>query len=157
MQFPKWSLFLFPILAIVLIIMFPILAIVVPVAVAIWAVIAAQKAAATKPQVKLALGENELQAISALDEPTKTGPTQPRDSAIHGRGRSRTGQNNPDTWLGTMFQFGFCTWAADIRKLIERKRGELKQHGIYRTVRQRCAIPKESLRLARAAHESTIL
>ena len=72
MQFPKWSLFLFPILAIVLIIMLPILAIVVPVAVAIWAVIAAQKAAAKKPQDKPVLGENQLQAISALKEPTKT-------------------------------------------------------------------------------------
>jgi hypothetical protein len=53
-------LFLFPILAMVLITMFPILAIVVAVAVATWVVIAAQKAAATKPQDKLALGESEL-------------------------------------------------------------------------------------------------
>ncbi len=60
MKFPKWLLFLFPILAIVLITMFPILAIVVAVAVATWVVIAAQKAAATKPQDKLALGESEL-------------------------------------------------------------------------------------------------
>jgi uncharacterized membrane protein len=81
MKFPKWSLFLFPILAIVLITMFPILAIVVTVAVATWVVIAAQKAAAaTKPQDKLALGENELQAIAAPDEPTTTGPTQPSDA-----------------------------------------------------------------------------
>ena len=80
MKFPKWSLFLFPILAIVLITMFPILAIVVAVAVATWVVIAAQKAAATKPQNKLALGENELQAIAAPDEPTRTGPTQPSDA-----------------------------------------------------------------------------
>jgi len=74
MKFPIWSLFLFPILAIVLITMFPILAIVVAVAVAIWAFIAAQKVAATKPQDKLALGENEVQAIAAPDEPTRTGP-----------------------------------------------------------------------------------
>jgi len=68
MKFPKWLLFLFPILAMVLITMFPILAIVVAVAVATWVVIAAQKAAATKPQDKLALGESELQAISAPRE-----------------------------------------------------------------------------------------
>jgi hypothetical protein len=80
MMFPKWSLFLFPILAIVLITMFPILAIVVAVAVATWVVIAVQKAAATKPHDKLALGENELQAIAAPDEPTKMGPTQPSDA-----------------------------------------------------------------------------
>ncbi len=80
MKFPTWSLFLFPILAIVLIIMFPVLAIAVSVSVAIWAFIAAQKAAATKPQDKLALGENELQAIAAPDEPTKTAPTQPSDA-----------------------------------------------------------------------------
>jgi len=79
MKFPKWSLFLFPILAIVLITMFPVLAIVVTVAVATWVVIAGQKAAATK-QDKLALGENELQAIAAPDEPTRTGPTQPSDA-----------------------------------------------------------------------------
>ena len=59
MKFPKWSLFVLPILAILLITMFPILAIVVAVSVAIWAVIAAQKAAGTKTQDKLALGENE--------------------------------------------------------------------------------------------------
>ena len=69
MKFPKWLLFLFPILAMVLITMFPILAIVVAVAVATWVVIAAQKAAATKPQDKLALGESEFQAISAPREP----------------------------------------------------------------------------------------
>jgi len=80
MKFPKWSLFLFPILAIVLITMFPVLAIVVAVAVATWVVIAVQKAAATKPQDKLALGENELQATAAPDEPTRTGPTQPSDA-----------------------------------------------------------------------------
>ena len=80
MKFPKWSLFLFPILAIVLITMFPVLAIVVAVAVATWVVIAVQKAAATKPQDKLAPAENELQAIAAPDELTRTGPTQPSDS-----------------------------------------------------------------------------
>ena len=69
MKVPKWLLFLLPILAIVLITMFPILAIVVAVAVATWVVIAAQKAAATKPQDKLAFGESELQAISAPREP----------------------------------------------------------------------------------------
>lgn len=69
MKFPKWLLFLLPILAIVLITMFPILAIVVAVAVATWVVIAAQKAAVTKPQDKLAFGESELQAISAPREP----------------------------------------------------------------------------------------
>jgi hypothetical protein len=52
MKFPKWSLFVLPILAIVLISMFPIPAIAVAVSVAIWAVIAAQKAAATKMQGK---------------------------------------------------------------------------------------------------------
>lgn len=80
MKFPKWSLFLFPILAIVLITMFPIPAMVVAVAVAIWAFIAAQKAAGEKPQDKLALGENEVQGIAAPDEPTKTGPTQPSNA-----------------------------------------------------------------------------
>jgi hypothetical protein len=80
MKFPTWSLLVFPILAIVLITMFPILAIVVAVAVATWAFIAAQKAAATEPLDKLALGENELQAIAAPDESTKTGPTQPSDA-----------------------------------------------------------------------------
>jgi hypothetical protein len=50
------------------------------VAVATWVVIAVQKAAATKPHDKLALGENELQAIAAPDEPTKMGPTQPSDA-----------------------------------------------------------------------------
>lgn len=80
MQFPKWSLFLFPIPAIVVTAMFPIVIIVVAVAVAIWAVIAGQKAAATKPQDKPALGENEVQAIAAPDEPTKTGPTQSSDA-----------------------------------------------------------------------------
>ena len=80
MKFPKWSLFLFPILAIVLITMFPIPATVVAVAVAIWAFIAAQKAAAEKPQDRLALGENEVQGIAAPDEPTKTGPTQPSNA-----------------------------------------------------------------------------
>ena len=80
MKLPKWSLFLFPILAIVLITMFPILAMVVAVAVAIWAFIAAQKAAAEKPQDRLALGENEVQGIAAPDEPTKTGPTQPSNT-----------------------------------------------------------------------------
>ena len=83
MKFPKWSLFFFPILAIVLITMFPVLAIVVAVAVAIWVVIAVQKAAATKPQDKLALGENELQEIVAPDEPRRTGPTQPSASHAH--------------------------------------------------------------------------
>jgi hypothetical protein len=67
MQFPKWSLFLFPIPAIVVTAMFPILVIVVAVAVAIWAVIAGQTAAATKPQDKPALGENEVQANAAPD------------------------------------------------------------------------------------------
>ena len=80
MKFPKWSLSLFPILAIVLITMFPVLAIVVAVAVATWVVVALQKAAATKPQDKLALGENELQEIAAPDAPTRTGPTQPSDA-----------------------------------------------------------------------------
>jgi len=41
MKFPKWSLLVFPILAILLFIMFPIPAIVVAVLVATWAVIAA--------------------------------------------------------------------------------------------------------------------
>jgi hypothetical protein len=67
MKFPKWSLLVFPILAILLISMFPILAIVVALSVAIWAIIAAEKAAATKPQENLALGENEVQAIAAPD------------------------------------------------------------------------------------------
>jgi hypothetical protein len=80
MKFPKWSLFVFPILAIVLIIMLPILAIAVSVSVAIWAFIAAQKAAATKMQDNLALGENDVQAIAAPGEPTGTGPTQPGDA-----------------------------------------------------------------------------
>ena len=80
MTFPTWSLLVFPILAIVLISMFPIPAIAVAVSVAIWAVIAAQKAAATKPQDKLALGENEVQELAAPDGPTKTGPTQPSDA-----------------------------------------------------------------------------
>jgi len=53
---------------------------VVAVAVAIWAFIAAQKAAAEKPQDRLALGENEVQGIAAPDEPTKTGPTQPSNA-----------------------------------------------------------------------------
>jgi hypothetical protein len=43
MKFPKWSLLVFPILAILLFIMFPIPAIVVAVLVATWAVIAAQR------------------------------------------------------------------------------------------------------------------
>ena len=73
MRFPKWSLFLFPIPAIVVTAMFPILIIVVAVAVAIWAFIAAEKAGATKTQDKPALGENEVQAIAAPDEPTRTG------------------------------------------------------------------------------------
>ena len=80
MKFPKWSLFVFPILAILLITMFPILAIVVAVSVATRVVIAAQKTAGTKPQDKLALGENEVQAIAAPDGPTRTGPTQPTDA-----------------------------------------------------------------------------
>ena len=80
MKFPKWSLLLFPILAIVLITMFPVLAIVVAVAVATWVVIAVQKAAGTNPQDELALGENEVQAIAAPDEPTETGPTEPSDA-----------------------------------------------------------------------------
>ncbi len=80
MTFPTWSLLVFPILAIVLISMFPIPAIAVAVSVAIWAVIAAQKAAATKPEDKLALGENEVQELAAPDGPTKTGPTQPSDA-----------------------------------------------------------------------------
>jgi hypothetical protein len=80
MKFPTWSLFLFPILAIVLIIMFPIPAMVVGVAVAIWAFVVAQKAAAEKPQDRLALGENEVQGIAAPDESTKTGPTQPSNA-----------------------------------------------------------------------------
>ena len=80
MEFPKWSLFLFPVLAIVLITMFPVLAIVVAVAAATWVVIALQKAAATKPQDILARGENEHQAIAAPDEPTETGPTQPSNA-----------------------------------------------------------------------------
>ena len=67
MTFPKWSLLVFSnlVLAILLISMFPILAIVAPVSVAIWLLIAAHKVAATKPQDKLALGENEVQAIAA--------------------------------------------------------------------------------------------
>jgi hypothetical protein len=80
MQFPKWSLFLFPIPAIAVTAMFPVLVIVVAVAVAIWAVIAGRKATATKSQDKPALGENEVHATAALDEPTKTGPTQSSDA-----------------------------------------------------------------------------
>ena len=80
MKFPTWSLFLLPILAIVLIIMFPIPAMVVAVAVAICAFIVAQKAAAETPQDRLALEENEVQGIAAPDEPTKTGPTQPSNA-----------------------------------------------------------------------------
>jgi hypothetical protein len=34
-----------------------------------------------------------------------------------------------------VFQFRFCTWATDIRELIQRKRGELEQPGIIRTAR----------------------
>ncbi|MGC2181649.1 MAG: hypothetical protein WA637_00045 [Terriglobales bacterium] len=81
MKFPKWSLFLIPVLAIILITMFPVLAIVVAVAAATWVVIALQKAAATKPQDKLAFGENELQAIAAPDEPTRTGQPGDADAA----------------------------------------------------------------------------
>jgi uncharacterized membrane protein len=77
MKFPEWSLFVFPILVIVLISMFPILAIVVAVSVAIWAAIAARETAATEPQNKLALGENEVQVIAAPDGPTTPGSTQP--------------------------------------------------------------------------------
>jgi uncharacterized membrane protein len=80
MTFRTWSLLVFPILAIVLIIMLPILAIAVSVSVAIWALIAAEKAAATKTQDKLALGENEVQALAAPDGPTRPGPTQPSDA-----------------------------------------------------------------------------
>jgi flagellar basal body-associated protein FliL len=80
MKFPTWSLLVFPILGIVLILMLPILAIAVAVSVAIWAFIAAQKAAATQTQDKLALGENEVQAIAAPDGPTRTAPTQPSDA-----------------------------------------------------------------------------
>ncbi|MGA8314132.1 MAG: hypothetical protein WB755_29175 [Terriglobales bacterium] len=82
MTFPTWSLLVFSILAlaIFLISMFPILAFVVPVSVAIWLMIAAHKAAATKPQGKLVLGENEAQANAAPDEPTRTGPTEPSDA-----------------------------------------------------------------------------
>ncbi|MGA8310547.1 MAG: hypothetical protein WB755_11000 [Terriglobales bacterium] len=80
MQFPKWSLFLFPIPAIVVTAMFPILVIIVAVAVAIWAFVAAEEAAATKTQDKPALGENEVQPIAAPDGPTRTGPTQPSDA-----------------------------------------------------------------------------
>ena len=80
MRFPKWSLFLFPIPAIVVTAMFPIVIIVVAVAVAIWAFIAAEKAGATKTQDKQALGENEVQAIAAPDESTRTGLTRPSDT-----------------------------------------------------------------------------
>jgi hypothetical protein len=80
MKFPTWSLLVFPILAILLISMYPILAIVIAVVVAIWAFIAAQKAAATKTQDELALGENEVQALADPDGPTRTGPTQPSDA-----------------------------------------------------------------------------
>jgi uncharacterized membrane protein len=80
MKFPKWSLFVFPILAILLITMFPILAIVVAVSVATWVVIDAKKTAGTKPQDNLGLGENEVQAIAAPDGPKRTGPTQPTDA-----------------------------------------------------------------------------
>jgi hypothetical protein len=73
MKFPKWSLFVFPILAIVLISMFPIPAIAVAASVAIWALIAAQRAAATKPQDEPALGENEVQATAALMDTDKNG------------------------------------------------------------------------------------
>jgi len=79
MKFPTWSLLVFPILAIVLIIMLPILAIAVSVSVAIWAFIAAQKAAATKTQDKLALGENEVQTLAAPDGPTS--PRRPRPTS----------------------------------------------------------------------------
>lgn len=73
MKFPKWSLLVFPILAILLFIMFPIPAIVVAVLVATWAVIAAQKAAATKPQDELALGENEVKPLLLLMDTDKNG------------------------------------------------------------------------------------
>jgi hypothetical protein len=49
MNVPKWSLFVFPILAFTLMCMFPIPAMVVTGLVATCAVIAAQRAAATKP------------------------------------------------------------------------------------------------------------
>jgi hypothetical protein len=77
MKFPTWSLLVFPILAIVLIIMLPILAIAVAVSVAIWAFIAAQKAAATKTQDKRALGENEVQALAAPDDRQALGALGP--------------------------------------------------------------------------------
>ena len=80
MKFPTWSLFVLPILALLLITMFPILAIVVAVSVAIWVVIAAQKTAGTKPQDNLGLGESEVQAIAAPDGTDKNGPTQPSDA-----------------------------------------------------------------------------
>jgi hypothetical protein len=35
---------------------------------------------------------------------------------------------------GTMFQFCFCVSGRMVRKLIERKRWELEQHGIQSTV-----------------------
>ena len=64
MKFPTWSLLVFPILAIVLIIMFPIPAIAVAASFAIWALIAAQRAAATKPPDKPALGENDTHMVN---------------------------------------------------------------------------------------------
>ena len=80
MRFPKWSLFLFPIPAIVVTAMFPIVIIVVAVAVAIWAFIAAEKAGATKTQDKPALGENEVQAIALLTNRQERGLTRPSDT-----------------------------------------------------------------------------
>jgi hypothetical protein len=65
MKFPKGRCLYFPILA--MITMFPILAIMVVVSVATWVVIEAQKAAATKPQDKLALGKNEVKQFAAPD------------------------------------------------------------------------------------------
>ena len=75
MKFPKWSLFLFPILVIVLITMFPVLAIVVAVAVATWVVIAVQKAAGTNPQDIL---DNFRESLTATEPPDSRTPSRPR-------------------------------------------------------------------------------
>lgn len=55
MNVPKWSLLVFPILAFILMCLFPIPAMVATGLVAACAVIAAQRAAAAKPQDRLAL------------------------------------------------------------------------------------------------------
>ena len=87
MKFPKWSLLLFPILAIVLITMFPVLAIGVAVAVGTWVVIAVQTAAGTKPQDDWRSEKTRFRQLLLLTYRQKRGrrnlvtPTQPSDCA----------------------------------------------------------------------------